>query len=225
MGVTGARADLGANTLKAKRIAPPNSSAYGKSLAEWLGIYWRWFYGGSDPATSKVDGVQLLPLPVGDLTGGSFTPDDPAILVGQLELTIPAGTPFVLPLFSWVGERYEASLNLPDDIPIDDAALLAGVHPVLTIDGKPVITDANKEAFYIPVTPFNPIVVYPEPTSYGSVAALFFQGVGFVSAPLSPGVHTIHLDEPYIIGPGVYPPIPAGFGQIFHNTWVITVTP
>lgn len=140
-----------------------------------------------------------------------------------MEITVPDGTPFVLPAFGWVGERYEGYPVVPDDQAIGNAALLAGVHPTLTIDGNTLITDANKAAYYIPPTAFDPIIVYPTPSSYGSVAALFFQGCGIVSPPLSAGVHEIHLYEPYIIGAGVYPPIPDGFGVIYDNTWIVTV--
>jgi hypothetical protein len=131
----------------------------------------------------------------------------------------------VLPEFAWEGERYEGYPDVPDDVPMADSVLLAGVHPTLTIDGETVLSDANKSDYYIPPTYFDPIVVYPEPTSYGSVAAVFFQGDGVVFHPLSPGVHTIHLYEPYIIPPGAYPPLPLGFGLIYDNTWTITVAP
>jgi len=222
-GAARVQADLAANALKTPKIAPPGSKAHGKTLAEWLGIYWRWYYSGADPDQSTVDHVQLLPIPAGELISGTGTPDDPSLFRGRLELTLPAGTPFVLPQFAWVGERYDGYPAEPDDLPIDNDALLAGVSPNLTIDGSTVISDANEAAFYVPPTPFDPIVVYPTPSSYGSVAALFYQGVGFVSAPLAPGVHEIHLYEPYIIDEGVYPPIPSGFGVIYDNTWIITV--
>ncbi len=210
-------ANVGAADDGAPRIAPPNSQAYGKSLAEWLGTYWRWYYSGADLTQSKVGPVQLMPLPVGELISGSGTSDDPFLFRGQLEITLPPGTPFVLPEFAWVGERYEGYPAVPDDSPIPDDVLLAGVHPVLTIDGRTVLSDANKAAFYVPPTPFDPIVVYPEPSSYGSVAAVFFQGDGIVSPPLPPGVHVIHLYEPWII-PGL-------IALIYDNTWIVTVSP
>jgi hypothetical protein len=209
----------------APRIAPPNSSAYGKTLTEWLGVYWSWFYGGADLAKSKVGEVQLMPLPAGELISGTGTPADPALYRGQLEITLPAGTPFVLPEFAWVGERYEGYPTVPDDPPMSDAVALGDVSITLTIDGKTVISDANKAAFYIPPTAFDPIVAYPTPSSYGSVAAVFFQGVGFVSPPLSVGVHVIHLYEPYLIKPGDYSGLPGGLGLIYDNTWTVTVVP
>lgn len=198
------------------KVLPPQATFEGKTLTEWMSTYWRWFYGtASDPAQGQVGHVRLLPLPVGELISGSGTPADPALYRGRLELTLPPGTPFVLPEFSWVGERYDGYPAEADDLPIADAELLAGVHPTLFIDGVPVMTDANKADYYVPMTPFDPIVMYPVPSSYGSVAALFLQGAGIVSAPLSPGMHVIHLYEPYVI--------PGFFGVIYDNTWVITV--
>lgn len=176
-------------------------------------------------AQSKVGQVQLMPLPAGEQKGGSWTPEDPAVLVGQLEITIPPGTPFVLPQFAWVGERYEGYPAVPDDKPMADNVLLAGLHPLLIIDGKTVMTDANKANYYVSATAFDPIVVYPTPTSYGAVAGVFYQGCGFVSPPLSVGVHVIHLYEPYILPAGAYPGLPDGIGLVYDNTWIITVAP
>jgi hypothetical protein len=207
------------------QVAQPNSKAFGKSLTEWMGIYWQWYYSGADLTQSKVGPVQLMPLPAGEQISGSWTPEDPALMVGRLEITLPAGTPFMLPEFSWVGERYEGYPTVPDDVPMDNAVALRDVSVTLTIDGKTVISDANKAEFYIPPTYFDPIVVYPTPSSYGSVAAVFYQGVGFVGLPLTPGVHEIHLYEPYIIWPGDYPGLPAGLGLIYDNTWIVTVLP
>jgi hypothetical protein len=190
-----------------------------------MGIYWRWYYGGADLAQSKVGRVQLFPIPDDDVLGGSFTPDDPLILQGQLELTLPAGTPFVLPEYAWVGERYEGYPVVPDDPIVPDQVLFDGVSPNVTIDGETIISDANERAFYIPAMPLDPIVNYATPTDYGSVAAVYYQGVAFVSPPLTPGVHVIHLYEPYIIPAGAYEGAPDGFGVIYDNTWVITVQP
>jgi hypothetical protein len=164
------RADLAANKLKTPKLAPPGSTAYGYTLAEWLSIYWRWNFSGADPSQSTVGSVQLLPIPSADLISGSGTPDDPALYRGHLEMTLPPGTPFVLPAFAWNGERYNN--GTPDDQPLADEALLAGVHPALTIDGVTVLSDANKAAYYVPATYFDPPVTYPEPTSYGSIASV-----------------------------------------------------
>jgi hypothetical protein len=207
-------------------VSAPGSTAYGKTLTEWMGIYFAWYYGtGADPAQAKVGPVQLMPLPNGTNTSGSWTPDDPAVLVGELEITLPQGTPFVLPLSAWIRERYEGWPTVPDDPLMSDAVALDSAQPTLTIDGKTVLTDANKAAFYVPATDFDPIVVYPAPSSYGSVAALSYQGIGMVIGPLTPGTHVIHLYEPVIFQVGDYAGLPNGLGMVYDNTWFITVQP
>jgi hypothetical protein len=118
----------------------------------------------------------------------------------------------VLPLAALVGERYNN--GLPDDDPTLFTNLLDGISPNLTIDGRTIVSDANKAAFYVPATFFDPIVIYPEPTSYGSIAGIWFQGIGIVSPPLPVGVHVIHLYETYSL-----------FAVVYDNTWIVTVTP
>lgn len=210
----------------APRISPPNSNTHGKTLTEWLYTYWEWNYSGADLSKSVIDGVQMMPLPAGEYISGAGTWDDPALYKGKLEITLPPGTPFVLPEFAWTVERYEGYPAVPDDHAIPDNLLLEGVSPLtLTIDGKTVMSDSNKAEFYVPVTPFDPIVVYPTPSSYGSVAAVSFQGCGLVSPPLSVGKHTIHLYEVFSVPPFAEWPGFPGFGVIYDNTWVITVKP
>ena len=69
------------------RVAPPHSRAFGKTLAGWLETYWRWYFAtNSDPAQSMVGRVKLMPIPAGTQTGGSGTPDDPAIIEGSMEV-------------------------------------------------------------------------------------------------------------------------------------------
>ena len=197
-------------------IAPPVSQADGKSLTEWLSVYWRWYYGtAQDPAQSLVGRVQLMPLPAGEYVSGSGSPDDPAEFVGELAITLRPGTPFVLPLVALAGERYEGYPGVPDD----DPAAFSGTTmcATLTIDGRTVVSPANDAAFFVPTTFFDPIVTYPAPTSYGSVAAVWFEGIGIVSPPLLAGVHVIHLGAALIV--------PPFFGLIFDNTWTVTVSP
>ena len=206
----------------APRIAPPQSHAYGKTLTEWMSTYLRWGFSGADAAQSMVGHVKMLPIPPGEYVSGGGTPDDPALYRGQLEITLRPGTPFVLPLGTWAVERYVGYPGVPDDPAIPDAVFLDGVSPSLHIDGRELVSDSNKAAFYVPLTAFNPIAVYPTTSSYGSVAAVAFQGYGIVSPPLSVGRHVIHLYEPYIIDSDSFP-IP--IGQIYDNTWIVTVTP
>ena len=204
------------------RIAPPQSHAYGKTLTEWMSIYLRWSLSGADPAHSTVGHVKMLPIPPGEYVDGDGTPDSPALYRGELEITLRPGTPFVLPLGTWTVERYEGYPGVPDDPAIANRVFLAGVSPSLNIDGREVVSHRNKAAFYVPLTAFDPIVVYPEESSYGSVAAVAFQGYGIVSPPLSVGTHVMHLYEPYIIDSHSFP---YQIGVIYDNTWRVTVTP
>ena len=91
----------------ARGIAPPQSHAYGDTLTGWMSTYLRWMYSGADPAQSMVGHVKMLPLPVGTQVGGDGSLGDPAIYVGQLEITLRPGTPFVLPSASglWSGTQ------------------------------------------------------------------------------------------------------------------------
>lgn len=157
----------------------------------------------------------MMPLPVREIVSGSGTREDPSISRGVIEVMLEPGTPFVLPLAVWTSERYNN--GTPDDADIDNAVFLSGISPVFSIDGRVVLTDANERHFYISPTPFDPIVVYPTPTSYGSESALRFQSIGVVVHPLPVGVHRLHLAEPYML--------PGFFGKIFDNTWIVTVKP
>jgi hypothetical protein len=201
----------------APRIIPAASDAYGKTYPEWFSIYWRWSLGtAQDPTQSTVGRVQLMPQPPEEFVSGSGTPEDPAVFVGQMALTLRPGTPFALPLLGLYGERYAGYPAVPDDDPALFTHLLDTFSASLTIDGKTIISDANQAAFYLPATFLDPIVTYPEPTSYGSVAAVWFQGINILSPPLPVGEHVIHLD-----GTGI---VPGFFGTVYHNTWIVTVT-
>jgi hypothetical protein len=203
------------------RVAPPDGDAFGLSLAEWSEKYWQWNYRGADPAQAMIGKTMLVPMPSnGVQMSGDWTWDNPALMVGSIEITMPAGTPFVIPEFAWIAERYATYPDKADDILFSEADMLSCIDMDLTMDGTSIMTNANKAVFYVPPTALDPIVVYPE-TTYGSVAAVAFQGCAVVFAPLPVGTHTMHLYEPYIIDPNK---LPFDLGVIYDNTWTITVT-
>ena len=212
------------------KASPPQSSAFGKPLATWLQLYMSWLLGGGGP-DDHVGQVRFLPLPSGQVIEGAFTYADPGVLEGHLDVTLAAGTPFVLPVDVWIGETYLPSLGYPDDPPIpaeiftDPSKATIKVY----IDGKRVMdsTKASVSPFYFGPVPVD--VTYPVPTSYGATGAIFVQGVGFVHPPLSVGTHTIELDAEIRVPPdaallnlSVYPD---GVGVRFLNTWTIAVSP
>jgi hypothetical protein len=190
------------------KVAPPNSNAFGKTMAEWLTVYWRSLFEGGE---GKVGNVLLLPMPAG-VCEGEGTEQNPNVCVGELDITIEAGTAFVLPLFAWIGERYDGYPGVPDDEPIPDDLLIAWTHPNLTLDGEIIVSDENKESFYVGQTLFDPPIVWAPPSPAGLV---WFQGFGIVCPPLSEGEHVLHLYEPFSL-------FDSYFG-VYDNTWNITV--
>ncbi len=167
-----------------------------------------------------------MQLPSSVQTDGDWSPENPAYLKGEIEVTLAPGTPFVLPFFAWIPENYENGDPAPDPT-IPNYLIQSMVtniegdgSPVVTLDGKPIVS--NFWDYYVGPVEFDPLVVYPEPSSYGSIAAWAFQGVTIVVAPLNPGKHTLKLLEKWVVT-GV-----AGisdFGLIYDNTWIIDVKP
>jgi hypothetical protein len=223
----GVRADEG-------RESPQQSSANGKTLGEWMQLYWTWAYTGV-PASGQVGQVKLLALPSGEWTGGSGTYDDPAVFVGHLDLTLKPGTPFVLPVFAWLGETYSGpgGAGYPDD-PVVPARFFTDRDPnkaimKVYIDGKRVMdsTKASVKPFSYGPVPMD--VTYPAPSSYGSTGIVFAEGIGFVHEPLSVGTHTIQLESMSRIPPDArylnLDLYPEGTGFHYINSWTITVSP
>jgi hypothetical protein len=210
------------------KASPPQSSAFGKTLSEWMQLYFTWSIGGG---SDHVGQVKFLPLPIDSYVSGSSTYDDPAVLQGHLDFTMEPGTPLVFPVTVFYGETYEPSTGfppdptLPEDLFTDDALNPINVY----VDGKPVMDSslASVRPFYFGPVPLE--VVYPAPSSYGSIEAIFVQGIGFVLPPLSVGVHTITLESGLRVPPD--PSIinvtlnPHGLGVQYLNTWTITVAP
>lgn len=179
---------------------------YGKSLAEWQGIYFSWYFGAlnvpSDAnGNAVVDNVVLLSMPS---TPGDGTP-------GYQKVTLGSGQAFVLPLFSIIGQSYKDGTA--------DAFLNVGIFQTLDltvkIDGATVIGSGNMMDYYSEYT-YNPPVPYPyDPV----VANIWVQNIGMVHSPLSLGQHIIQLDvkntEPI-----------QGLGTLeYHNTWGINAVP
>jgi hypothetical protein len=201
---------------------PPDSHAFGKTLAEWGNSWWQWSLAGPYPSAGKVGHVQLLPFSKLEMLSGTGTPEDPLVLAGEMEYMLKPGTPFVLVAANYYRELYQdGSIHLP----MTEALQLEDVNLVITIDGETVVSEANEAAFYVPETRFDPIIFYPTPTFYGSVAALYFQGFCFVHPPLQPGRHLMHLHVSWNIPAGVQPNIPDGQGSIGDANWTITVSP
>jgi len=192
-----------------KAPAPAGSTAFGKTLAQWQDIYWRWTYGGlSGPTDANgnavVNGnVVLLPLPNAP---GDGTPE-------HLNVTLNSGQAFVLPLWVLLGNSY--SDGAPND-PLVDATVFQTLEITLQIDGVTVLDAANYMQFYSEFY-FAPVITLP--AAFAPYAGIIWhQGIGTVHSAFSPGTHTIKLDAKNT---------QAAFGSFFeyHNTWTVTVQP
>ncbi len=213
-------------------VVPANSRSYGHSLTEWTEAYWRWYVTVGGTATEPYQPgrapLVFMPIPQGDYLGGSFTADDPGYLQGSIEVTISPRTAFFLGCFSWIPERYNTGQADDPAIPNDQIQSVA-IHPSgtgfpeVTLDGQPILE--NFWAYYVGPNAFDPIVEYPVPSSYGSIAAIRFQGVGFVAHLLPPGTHTLHLFERLRITNEDVPDyeFPLDLGVIYDQTWIIHV--
>jgi hypothetical protein len=170
--------------------------------------YWRWAYGVSNIVLPKdentnavLNGIALLPLPNAP---GDGTP-------GSIDITLRGGQSFFLPLFGLLGTSYTNG-SAPD--PLVDLSIFKTLAIRFTIDGKTVIDSKNVLDYYSQST-----FVPPIPLNSGGIdSVIYFQGIGFLGEPLSPGKHVLKLD--------VKNTKPA-FGVIveYHNTFNITVSP
>jgi hypothetical protein len=177
----------------------------GTDLATWMKQYWTWTISGT--GTGRSGDMAYLPLP------NATDPDGDGTFTGVLDTTLAAADGFVLPMLAWVGERYD------DGTPDDDRthfseADFAATTVTVTLDGTKIIDSAAgpiNDYYYGPLD-FDAPIVYPAPSDYHSIAAIWVQGIGFLHAKLTAGVHTLHLQEHN-----------AAMGLGYDNTWNITV--
>lgn len=207
--------------LAAFMLASPSASAgspkgvcqaggYNKVvLADAMAKYWAWYYGGI--GTQQVGHLFLVPLP----TNSVQISDDPLIFQGDTSFTVRTGKTLVLPMSFFLGESYtDGSFDIPAENPTDYKASSL----LLMVDGR-VIVDSTRtklDCVYIDVTYFPEPIVYPEPSSYYSDAAIWMTGLGILLPPMSPGLHIISLQV-------VSPVTVWGINLGYYNTWNVTV--
>jgi hypothetical protein len=168
--------------------------------------YWRWLYGNTTLPTDAnghavLNGTALMPLPNAP---GDGTP-------GSIDITLSEGQPFFLPLFGELGTSYID--GTPPD-PFLDLSIFKTLVIKFTIDGKTVVNSRNVMDYYSQFS-----LVPPMPYVVANMDALiWFQSIGVLHEPLSPGKHVLKLD--------VKNTIPAfGFIAEYHNTFNVTVQP
>jgi hypothetical protein len=188
--------------------APGQSCAFGKSLAEWQDIYFRWWIGETVIApdangNAVVGNVALLPLPN---VPGDGTP-------GHLDIKLKPGQGFALPLFFFLGTSYLDST--PPDTFVDPS-FFDSLNLKLTIDGVVVVNQRNwrryfSEAYFAPAIPIN---------DFGIDSVIWYEDVAVVHGPLCVGKHTVKVD---LKATQPQPPNFGGGYPEYHNSWTITV--
>ncbi|SRR5579883_3149619 len=190
------------------------SHAYGRSLAEWMQLYFRWVL---DDGDEQVGPVRFMPIPQGTPVAGSGTYDDPQISVGQLDVTFQPNQAFMLPVAVVYGETYDPDLGMPDDTSVA-RSVFTRTNAFVELDGQRIIDVHNLKKFYVAPTYFDPPIFYDQETDYGAIGAIFVQGLGFVHRPLSEGTHRMRLYSEIRIPD-------QDIGAIYYNEWTITVAP
>jgi hypothetical protein len=178
-------------------------------LADAMAKYWTWYYGGV--GSQQIGNLFLVPLP----TNGEQISDEPVIYQGSTSFTVRTGKTLVLPMSFFTGESYvEGPPDDPADFPTDYKASSL----LLTVDGR-VIVDSTRtklDCVYIDLTYFQQPIMYPEPSDYGSNAAIWMTGLGILLPPMSPGRHIIDMQ---VVSPLPFWDMDLGY----YNTWYVTV--
>lgn len=196
--------------LAGNKPAPPQSSAFGKTLAQWQDTYFRWFAGQFNippdaNGNAAVGNVVLMPLPN---AAGDGTP-------ASLNVRLNSGQALTLPLLFLLGTSYTD--GTPPD-PLVDASFFQTLKLSLQIDGVTVMTSANMMDYYSQFYFAPPIGLDSPPVD----SVIWCEDLAFVHTPLSPGAHTIKLD---LKSTQALPPNFGGGTLEFHNTWNVSVAP
>ena len=183
-------------------------------LADAMAKYWTWYYGGQ-VGPQKIGNLFLVPMPD---DGDWASVGNVVTFQGSKSFELRTGRTLVLPLSFFLGESYvDGSYDNPENFPIDYKASTL----LLTVDGR-VIADSSRtklDCLYVDVTYFEEPIVYPEPSSYGSDAAIWMMGLGILLPPMSPGEHIIEMQ---VMSDLTQPP---GYGYFlgYYNTWYVKV--
>jgi len=195
-----------APSARAGSKAAPSPAFGPNSLAKWEDIWFRWSFGNITVPTDAngnavVGGTVLLPTPS---TPGDGTP-------GDVDVTLNSDQSFVLPLWVLLGTSYTD--GTPPDPFVPDSVFQT-LDISFTIDGATVVNVGNVGDYYSKFA-FRPAIPINSPP-YASV--IWFQGIGILHAPLTPGTHTFALHAKNT------QPAFGGFFE-YNNTWTVTALP
>jgi hypothetical protein len=126
-------------------------------------------------------------------------------------VTLKAGQTFFLPLWTLSGTSY--SDGTPPD-PFEPDSVFRTLEIKLTIDGKTVVSTGNVMRYYSKFA-FDPVIPIVGAPPYAAI--IWFEGVGILHEPLSPGQHTLtlHAKNTQLVWGSTFE---------YNNTWKVTVS-
>jgi hypothetical protein len=180
---------------------PPQATAYGRTLTQWMKLLSTWALGGDQ--ANGVGKVRFLPpiLPL---------PDDPRLeeidgfpyYVDEIALTVRPGTAFVVPVLAIFADTYSPDGGDPSDDIYDPfiqgllRQLFTDLEVLVTLDGRTLLDSETDDLLRYVTAPydFDETLFYDPPrvgidpgpppvtkTAYGAIAG---QSMGFVHTPL-----------------------------------------
>jgi hypothetical protein len=203
-------------------VSPPTSTAFGKSLDDWMGTYFRQLY--TMPAVVGDKNVTFLPIscPV-DTATCACTDRSPTHWACTFEVTIAPGNALALPFISWIGWN-----TLDDFLPSEcwgatcpassNIYNITSIFADATLDGK--VIGEPSASYYVGPTPFEPPIACPQDWDPANMCVLY-QAIGVVIKPLTPGAHQLVLNS------GMMGTDPPGVDWMlsYDNVWNIRVVP
>lgn len=210
--------------LTASGNYPSAATPYGISYADWAAKWWQWNLSQS---------TDQIPLSSGPIAGPvQFLAGAPGSVTTTRNVNLPAGTAVFFSILSTWDDN--------SDCPNFDTNTLAQLQATAdgnwslasevscTIDGVPVagLDDPQTTSYYIQATPFSyvtatndSVIGLPCIPGGTTVSPAVADGVYLMSAPLTPGQHTIHFV-------GVVGPInsPYEYQDITYNITVSAVS-
>lgn len=203
-------------------VSPPTSTAFGKSLDDWIGTYFRQWL--TLPAAIGEKNVTFLPISCDASTPTCSCQGTPTEQACTFDVTVAPGTALALPFISWLGWN-----SLDDVLPSEcwGATCPASSNPYnlttvfadATLDGKAIAEPSA--AYYVGPTPFEPPIPCPYPGDPNNMCVLY-QAIGAVIKPLTPGNHQLYLYSGML---GEDPPPAGPWALTYENTWNIRVVP
>ncbi|MGA2247775.1 MAG: hypothetical protein ABSH48_22545 [Verrucomicrobiota bacterium] len=183
---------------------PPAATPYGISFADWAAKWWQWDLSQSTDQINLVSGPIIGPV--------QFLAGAPGSITATRNVTLPAGTAVFFSILSTWDDNSDCpdfdTNTLAQLQATTDGNWSAATETTCTIDGMPVtgLDDPQTTSYYIQATPFSyvtatndSVIGLPCVPGGTTISPAVADGVYLMSAPLTPGLHTIHFVG--IVGP------------------------